>query len=521
MMIVFMSSQAALVACFMVLLTSQSIKSTKAFSISSIHTHEAFAVRSVSTCEKRQEHPWILHASMDPNDQKTNGIRDAVKKLAKKTMSKVSPKPAAIAAVIKDATLGAAQLAADEAFTLYTSKIGSNAMENIENVALMQGEAARSLDAIALAKTTAADAFDAAERAMDAASQQLDKARAELKEAKEEARAAIASAEVAAAQAAVSANVATALAASSVSDETKILTPTTTSTKTVSVEEEQGVLSLEEVESMEYHDVDYHLSEMAPPFIGEDQCLVPGEAVVRVEKAPENSRRIFAGIDIMASIDDVWNVLTNYEHLQDVVPNLVVNEVLERYDGEDVDYMSDNGGFDESLPEEVQANKISKKLKGCLLRQVGGAKVVGINFSARTTLEVREWPQGMPDFCHFTDDSFDGISREARAKESKRIQLKRYRFPRPFALSRLPTKDISMQSIANDDGEFRMYQGVWRMQPLPGCAPPGKQAMRLTYAVEISPRAYLPVSLVEGRITQDMCTNLRAIRDFVNPELLG
>eukprot|EP00978_Attheya_sp_CCMP212_P012043 scaffold29883_cov48-Attheya_sp.AAC.2 len=502
-MIVFMSSQATLVASLMILLASQSIKSTKAFSISSIHTHEAFVVRSVSICEKRQEHPWILHASMDPNDGKTNGIRDAVKKLAQKTMNKVSPKPAAIAAVIKDATFGAAQLAADEAVMLYTSKRGSNAMETIENVALMQGEAARSLDAIALAKTTAADAFDAAERAMDAASQQLDKARAELKEAKEEARAAISSAEAAAVQAAISASVATALAAASVSDETNILTPTTTSTKTVSVEEEQGVLSLEEVESMEYHDVDYHLSEMAPPFIGEDQCLVPGEAVVRVEKAPENSRRIFAGIDIMASIDDVWNVLTNYEHLQDVVPNLVVNEVLE------------------SLPEEVQADKISKKLKGCKLRQVGGAKVVGINFSARTTLEVREWPQGMPDFCHFTDDSFDGISREARAKESKRIQLKRYRFPRPFALSRLPTKDISMQSIANDDGEFRMYQGVWRMQPLPGCAPPGKQAMRLTYAVEISPRAYLPVSLVEGRITQDMCTNLRAIRDFVNPELLG
>jgi len=38
-----------------------------------------------------------------------------------------------------------------------------------------------------------------------------------------------------------------------------------------------------------YDDVDYHLSEMAPPFIDEDQCLVPGEALVRVEKAPGES----------------------------------------------------------------------------------------------------------------------------------------------------------------------------------------------------------------------------------------
>jgi len=71
-----------------------------------------------------------------------------------------------------------------------------------------------------------------------------------------------------------------------------------------------------------------------------------------------------------------------------------------------------------------------------------------------------------------------------------------------------------MQSIEDDDGEFRMYQGVWRMQPLVGCAPPGKQCMRLTYAVEVSPRAYLPVSLIEGRIVGDLCTNLLAVRDF-------
>lgn len=44
-----------------------------------------------------------------------------------------------------------------------------------------------------------------------------------------------------------------------------------------------------------------------------------------------------------------------------------------------------------------------------------------------------------------------------------------------------------MQSVEDDDGEFRMYQGVWRLQPLPGCAPKssrGLSAMRLTYAVE-------------------------------------
>jgi len=38
--------------------------------------------------------------------------------------------------------------------------------------------------------------------------------------------------------------------------------------------------------------------------------------------------------------------------------------------------------------------------------------------------------------------------------------------------------------------------------------------MRLTYAVEVSPRPYLPVALVEGRIARDLCANLKAIRDI-------
>ena len=149
---------------------------------------------------------------------------------------------------------------------------------------------------------------------------------------------------------------------------------------------------------------------------------------------------------------------------------------------------------------------------------VGGAKVAGLQFSARTTLEVREFPFGLPDYAHFNDEYWEGKSRKERAKDYTRTPLTRYRFPRPFVVSELPHRDISMQSIPDDDGEFRMYQGVWRMQPLPGCSPQGTEACRLTYAVEVSPRAYLPVQLVEGRIVRDLCTNLVAIRDFLKKQ---
>ena len=64
-------------------------------------------------------------------------------------------------------------------------------------------------------------------------------------------------------------------------------------------------------------------------------------------------------------------------------------------------------------------------------------------------------------------------------------------------------------------GDFRHYQGVWRLQALPGCAPPGSSAMRLTYSVELSPRAWVPVALLEGRIATALGENLEAIRDYV------
>ena len=211
-------------------------------------------------------------------------------------------------------------------------------------------------------------------------------------------------------------------------------------------------------------------------------------------------------------------MLTDYKNLQNLVPNLVVNEVLELFNTTE---SSDGLFFDPKIQREEQCRSLSMKMKGAKLRQVGGAKVVGINFSARCTLEVREWPMGIPDFFHFSEDMYQGESRTERARNEKTRKLQRYHFPRPFAISKLPTKDISMQSIENDDGEFRLYQGVWRMQPLPGCSPPGGSAMRLTYAVEISPRSYLPVGLIEGRISQDLTTNLRAIRDYVEKSRLN
>lgn len=74
--------------------------------------------------------------------------------------------------------------------------------------------------------------------------------------------------------------------------------------------------------------------EQSPPFLAEEVCLVPGAPVVRVENAPGNARRIFTGIDIVANsenvLEQVWQTLTDYDNLAEVVPNLVANEVVSR-----------------------------------------------------------------------------------------------------------------------------------------------------------------------------------------------
>ena len=226
-----------------------------------------------------------------------------------------------------------------------------------------------------------------------------------------------------------------------------------------------------------------------PEILTDDICLLPGEPMIRIEVAPQNSRRIFTGIDILADIDSVWKVLTSYESLHLVVPSLIKNEVLERFpDG------------------------------GARLYQVGGANVLpGITFKASVTLDVKiyleETPLPAEKFHNYISENSTTSRRDASAD----VPLQRGVFPRPYALTSLPHRDITMQNVEGE-GDFEHYQGIWRMQQLPNCAPNGGDATRLTYAVEIRPKGFLPVALIEKRVASDLSANLEAIRTFVESQ---
>ena len=106
----------------------------------------------------------------------------------------------------------------------------------------------------------------------------------------------------------------------------------------------------------------------SPAVLLDDICLIPGVPLVRIEDAPNNARRIFTGVDISAGVSDVWDVLTDYANLGNVIPSLVKNEVVElREDG------------------------------GARLAQIGGAKVLpGVTFTAKTVLDVNVYLEDGP-----------------------------------------------------------------------------------------------------------------------------
>lgn len=54
---------------------------------------------------------------------------------------------------------------------------------------------------------------------------------------------------------------------------------------------------------------------------------------ISTEKRPSKERRIMATVTIPQPIEQVWKVITDYEHLADFVPNLTTSKILSNSDG--------------------------------------------------------------------------------------------------------------------------------------------------------------------------------------------
>jgi ribosome-associated toxin RatA of RatAB toxin-antitoxin module len=82
---------------------------------------------------------------------------------------------------------------------------------------------------------------------------------------------------------------------------------------------------------------------------------------VQIEKIAERQRQIIAQVQIPQSVEQVWQVLTNYEALTDFIPNLAKSRLIEHPNG------------------------------GIRLEQVGSQRLLNFNFCARVVLDLEEY----------------------------------------------------------------------------------------------------------------------------------
>ncbi|XVF33021.1 hypothetical protein REPUB_Repub17cG0132500 [Reevesia pubescens] len=180
------------------------------------------------------------------------------------------------------------------------------------------------------------------------------------------------------------------------------------------------------------------------------QSLSEDGIFIEIKKLGVNSRKIRSKIGIEANLDTVWNILTDYEKLADIIPGLAVSKVLE------------------------------KKDKFARLYQIGQQNLpLGMKFNAKAVLD-----------CYEKD------------------------------LEILPSgkkREIQFKMV---EGDFTRFEGIWLIEQFNEGKCKGDEAFlgqefqtTLSYLVDVKPKMWLPVRLVEGRLSSEIKTNLSCIRE--------
>lgn len=201
--------------------------------------------------------------------------------------------------------------------------------------------------------------------------------------------------------------------------------------------EKEGIEKIYYTESEESYDDDYMDDEGSG-------------IVIQVEKIAKNRRRIRSRVSVQASLDTVWNILTDYEGLADFIPSLVVSQLLEK--GENF----------------------------ARLLQIGQQNLAfGLKFKAKGIIDCYE----------------------------KDIQAF------PFGQRR----DIEFKMI---EGDFKHFEGKWSVEQRSIRKHNQSDTIEgqgfcttLFYVVEVEPKLWLPVHLVQGELCGGIKMNLSCIQN--------
>ncbi|KAA3458847.1 Polyketide_cyc domain-containing protein [Gossypium australe] len=244
----------------------------------------------------------------------------------------------------------------------------------------------------------------------------------------------------------------------------------------------------------------------------ETQPLSEDGVFIEIKKLGGNSRRIRSKIGIEANLDTVWNILTNYEKLADVIPGLAVSEVVE------------------------------KKHKFARLYQIGQQSLpLGLKFNAKGVIDCYEkdleiLPSGKKREIQFKMvegdfTMFEGtwlIEQVAQLSLVFLLSQMHFTYTFTFAIFVVPF-------YVDAGGLFRVLSGVCPELFFPTFCSSGLHLSScmfnkrkyegeeaslgeefqttLWYLVDLKPKIWLPVRLVENRLSIEIKTNLLSIRE--------
>ena len=115
-----------------------------------------------------------------------------------------------------------------------------------------------------------------------------------------------------------------------------------------------------------------------------------------MEKLPGGTRRLAAQLTTSASLDSLWNVLTDYDQLNTYIPNLLLSKKI---------YQKDNNVH---------------------LKQIGAQDFLGMKFSAEVTIDLFEYKKlGLLKFKLIKGDfrKFQGSWKIQKIKDTQKNSL--------------------------------------------------------------------------------------------------
>ncbi|MEM7554189.1 MAG: SRPBCC family protein [Cyanobacteria bacterium P01_A01_bin.84] len=183
------------------------------------------------------------------------------------------------------------------------------------------------------------------------------------------------------------------------------------------------------------------------------------EKVTHKYNSPQNSDNTIQQADLEAVKIEVEKITERKRQIsaQIYIPNSVESiwKILTNY---------------EALPDFIPNLSSSRLLEhpqgGIRVEQVGSQKLLRFNFSARVVLDLQE---------HFP-------------------------------------KEISFTMV---EGDLKEFSGSWLLEPLTIAEQSGTSTTNLSYTVQVLPKRTMPVGMIEKRLSQDLRSNLLAVRERV------